>query len=170
MLRTEIEAKAREILRAHGMLNLAVDPVKLANALGARVYNAKFGEDDVHGLLARRDGSIAVYVNAGDPPVRKRFTIAHEIGHLVLHLGTGVGEFIDSADNFRTTFDPEESWTAERRREWEANTFAAALLMEEQLVRRMWAEIHDIEGLARWFQVSQQAMGFRLDALGVEVP
>ncbi len=167
MRRQEIEARARGLLETHGLLDLAVDPIALANQLGVKVYNAKFGEADVHGLLAVRGGVAAIYVNADDPPVRKRFTVAHELGHMVLHLAGGDAEFIDNADSFRSTIDPEAGWTDARRKEWEANAFAAELLMPEPLVRRRWSEIRDIEGMSRWFQVSRPAMDIRLETLGL---
>lgn len=168
MKRPDLEARARGLLEAHGLVDMVVDPIRLANLLGAKVFNAKFGEGDVHGLLAVRGGVSAIYVNADDPSVRKRFTVAHELGHMILHLIGGDAEFIDNADNFRSTVDPDAGWTDRRRREWEANTFAAALLMPEGLVRRRWSEIRDPEGMARWFQVSRPAMDIRLDGLGLE--
>lgn len=167
MTKREIEAKAAQVLRDHGLLDMTVDPVRVANAAGLRVYNAKFGNDDVHGVVSMRGGKAKVYVNADDHPVRKRFTIAHELGHFFLHLAGGEGEFIDDADNFRIPVEPDAAWTKERREEWEANVFAAALLMDEALVRKVWPEIRDVEGMARWFQVSQQAMAIRLGDLGL---
>ena len=43
MTRAEIDARAQALLRDHGLLNMAVDPVRLASALGVKVFNAKFG-------------------------------------------------------------------------------------------------------------------------------
>lgn len=169
MTRSELEERARQVLLDHGLLDLPVDPVKIANALGIKVYNAKFGDANVSGLLALRGGTSSIYLSAEDQPVRKRFTVAHELGHFVLHLSGRQGDFVDTSDSFRTTYDPDLSWTAERRMEWEANIFAAALLMEETLVRKKWDEIRNIEGTARWFQVSQQAMAIRLESLGIHV-
>jgi Zn-dependent peptidase ImmA (M78 family) len=165
--RSDIEARARGVLEAHGLLDMALDPVRLANSLGAKVFNAKFGEADVHGLLAVRGGVSAIYVNADDSPVRKRFTVAHELGHMVLHMTSGDVEFVDNADSFRATIDPDADWTPLRRKEWEANVFASALLMPADLVRKQWAAIKDPEGMASWFQVSQIAMDIRLDSLGL---
>jgi Zn-dependent peptidase ImmA (M78 family) len=167
MKRSEIEQRARDILRDHGMLDMPVDPVKLANDLGVKVFNAKFGQQDTAGLLAVREQKPTIYVDRDDHPVRKRFTVAHELGHFVLHLLGRDGEFIDTSDNLRTIPDPDASWTPERRMEWEANVFAAALLMDEELVRQKWEEIGELEGLARWFQVSRPAMVFRLESLGI---
>ncbi|MFI5396698.1 MAG: ImmA/IrrE family metallo-endopeptidase [Candidatus Binatia bacterium] len=162
-----IEERAREVLRDHGMLDMAVDPIGLAHGLEVKVFNAKFGDETVHGLLAKREGRATIYVNTDDSPVRKRFTIAHELGHLILHLIEREGQIIDNADNFRTTFDPDAAWNDARRREWEANVFASELLMNGDLVHRKWREIRDAEGMARWFQVSRQAMDLRLDGLRI---
>lgn len=167
MTKAEIERRAREILRDHGMLEMPVDPVKLANDLGVKVYNAKFGQEHLAGLLAIRGNDPTIYVNADDHPVRKRFTVAHELGHFLLHGRGRQDDFVDVSDNFRTVVDPEAAWTPERRMEWEANAFASALLMNEDLVRRKWDEIGELEGLARWFQVSKPAMTYRLDSIGI---
>jgi Zn-dependent peptidase ImmA (M78 family) len=167
VIKREIQQKASRLLRENGFEGTAIDPIKLANQLQVRVFNAKFGDRDVHGLLATRSGRATIYVNADDPPVRKRFTIAHELGHFALHLASGDIEFIDTADSFRTAADPDADWTPTRRQEWEANVFAAALLMPEPLVRRQWPEIQDAAGMARWFQVSQLAMAIRLQELGL---
>lgn len=165
--RSEIEAQARALLRDHGMLGLSVDPVRLANASGVRVFNAKFGMPNTHGLLAVRSGKASVYVEVDDAPNRKRFTIAHELGHYILHYGDRDIEHIDTADSFRTVLEPDLTWTEERRKEWEANVFAASLLMESESVRKKWDEIGDIDGMAAWFQVSTQAMAIRLSELGI---
>jgi Zn-dependent peptidase ImmA (M78 family) len=135
--------------------------------MGLKVFNATFAAEGVHGLVARRGDTTTIYVNANDGPARKRFTVAHELGHFVLHLAAGEGEFIDDEDNFRTTADPEKAWDSARTKEWEANVFAAALLMPEAAVKLQWHQLKDIEGLASWFQVSPQAMTFRLEELGL---
>jgi Zn-dependent peptidase ImmA (M78 family) len=107
-------------------------------------------------------------VNHSDPPYRKRFTIAHELGHHFLHLLED-GEFVDGeADLFRQPHDSEETEiTPKRRQEIQANMFAAALLMPEDAVRSEWQEMQSIGELARRFNVSETAMGIRLDQLGL---
>jgi Zn-dependent peptidase ImmA (M78 family) len=165
--RREIEDRAADFLRRLGAGDGPVDPIQLANAAGLRVFNATFGEENIHGLIARRGAGTTVYVNANDKPLRKRFTVAHELGHFVLHLAVDEGEFIDTEDNFRTVADPDQPWDDARVKEWEANVFGAALLMPERLVRSKWLEIHDVDGLASWFQVSRQAMAIRLQQLGL---
>ena len=101
------------------------------------------------------DGRAIVLQGAGDAG-RRRFTIAHEIGHFVLHpeqcrpeRGGAVNE-------------------AGGREEREADTFAAELLMPEHLVREAVREQGlDDARLADRFEVSRKAMQTRLRHLGL---
>lgn len=86
-------------------------------------------------------------LKAGEPG-RTRFTLAHELGHWVLHrkiilarrqmldLFSGAGD-----DDFefvglnRSTFPGSSSPRAVAREEWQANRFAVALLIDPQLLR-----------------------------------
>ena len=165
--KSEVEYEAQKLLDRLALEDGAVDPVQVANSLGLKVFNATFAEEGIHGLIAKRPAATTIYINVNDKPARKRFTVAHELGHFVLHLAAGEGEFIDNEDNFRTTNDPDQPWNDARRKEWEANVFASALLMPERAVRKKWAEIQDVDGASSFFQVSRQAMTLRLGALGL---
>ncbi|MFH1982973.1 MAG: ImmA/IrrE family metallo-endopeptidase [Pseudomonadota bacterium] len=168
MDRQEIERRARDILRDHGLLQLPIDPLKVAHALEVRVHNAKFSEEDKSGVVTKREGNIIIYLDYDDSPARKRFTIAHEIGHLVLHMQAADDyEIIDTEDNFRSIPNSDGKWSKERKMEWEANTFAAALLMDEELVRSEWEHTKDLGLLAWKFQVSESAMAIRLSSLNL---
>lgn len=164
----ELERKAQQILKLHGVAVGPIDPVQLANQIGLKVYNAKFPREGVHGLLALRGGEGQIYVEVNDTPNRKRFTVAHEIAHYLLHFRDQDVEHVDDADSFRTVADPTSEWTPERRREWEANYFAAALLMPERAVREAVARKLSLSTLADYFQVSDRAMAIRLADLGLE--
>jgi hypothetical protein len=56
LTRFEIEEQAREILKAQNLYRIPVDPVVLANRLGVKVNNAKFSEDTLSGMVAKRGG------------------------------------------------------------------------------------------------------------------
>jgi Zn-dependent peptidase ImmA (M78 family) len=163
--RHQIEQFAQQTLRAHGLDSIPVDPVLLANRLGITVNHATFSEANISGVIAKRGDSAVILVNSNDSPYRKRFTIAHELGHFLLHLQGIDGEEVDrTADLFRT------SDSADRlpvRKEVQANQFAAALLMPGDHVKQMWKSVQSVEELARIFNVSEEAMGYRLASLGL---
>ena len=109
-------------------------------------------------------------VEAGRSQGRRRFTIAHEIGHWQLHCDGGkeMHARFCRADEIEATGD--EARRA-KRVEREANRFAAALLMPEELVRQSATDLRlNIGLLARRFGVSGAAMEVRLNDLGLLPP
>lgn len=168
MKKEEIEKKAQEILRDHNLLQFPVDPLKVARALNIKVMNAKFSDPNISGVISKRGNEVSILLDYDDIPARKRFSIAHEIGHYVLHMNDADDyEIIDNEDNYRTTAHDLDGWDNKRRMEWEANTFAAALLMDEGLVRKEWELEKNIKILAWKFQVSESAIAVRLSSLNL---
>ena len=123
-----------------------------------------------NGVLIRSDDDGAVIgVNWDHHPNRQRFTIAHEIGHFLLHKG---GTFIDKGTYAR--FRDQESGSGTVSEEKQANQFAAALLMPAQWVEDAFkehpfdpADGSSLQDLADTFRVSTQAMMFRLSNMGL---
>ncbi|MCP4004314.1 MAG: ImmA/IrrE family metallo-endopeptidase [bacterium] len=159
-----------ELLRESGQLHAPIDVEAVAKHLGIRVEYAKF-DDDCSGVLVKSDdGTAVIGVNWDHHPNRKRFTIAHEIGHFVLkHEG---GTFVDKGTYAR--FRDRDAYSGKVRDEREANQFAAALLMPKRLVGEVSQDERVLDpsddealaSLARAFLVSPQAMMFRLQRLG----
>jgi Zn-dependent peptidase ImmA (M78 family) len=164
LTREEIESRAQETLREHGLLAIPVDPVLLAKRLGIKVHNAVFSEDNIAGMVRRKGSDILMLVKETDPPFRKRFTIAHELGHHFLH---GEDEIVvKDLDLFRSEILPGPTQeTRDRIIETQANQFAAALLMPKDLVTEEFSAGRKLPELARFFNVSQAAMGYRLNSL-----
>ena len=168
--RSEIEQRAKEILSQHGLYSLPIDPVLLANRIGVKINNAKFADDAWAALIARRNHTTRIFVEQSDPPYRKRFSIAHELGHHFLHL-LDDGEIVDKrADMFREREPSTGDLSEDRIREIQANWFAAALLMPADLVRAEWHIDPSVRHMARLFNVSEEAMGYRLDTLNLWAP
>lgn len=95
-------------------------------------------------------------VNKDHPRGRRRFSIAHELGHAVLrHKNSHYWEFTD-----QSAFGEPPDYDADDERE--ANAFAAALLMHDRWLRQDVPALHNITKLARRYQVSEEAMSFRL--------
>ena len=168
--RREIEEQAKSVLLQHGLYSVPVDPVVLANKLGIKVNNAVFSDEGIAGLTAKRDKEILLLVNQNDPPYRKRFTIAHELAHHFLHIFEGEQQDIThkKIDLFRLSETDMEGLSEEKIKEIEANRFAASLLMPEELVRVFWRKYPSIETMARLFNVSEEAMGYRVGNLGLD--
>jgi len=155
---------AATLLRQAGELSAPIRPLNIANYLGIEVYEINFTLDDgknVSGIVAIEEGQPVIYVEAGEANVRKRFTIAHEIGHVVLgHLTNKENnELIDDEVRLRSSV-----WNVEER---QANAFAAQLLMPASLIRgAVNRGLASVEELAEMFEVSEQAMMYRLRNLG----
>jgi Zn-dependent peptidase ImmA (M78 family) len=140
---------AAELLR-WAEVNAPPVPIEMVCArLGVRVQ--KINQPGWDGALTIQGDQATIWVNAGVAPQRQRFTIGHELGHLVLHRGTM--EFRDHIT--MTGVDPKER---------EANRYAAELLMPESFIRAF-SMGRTPEQLAALFEVSPQAMGIRRQAL-----
>lgn len=150
-----------------------VDVKAVAKHLGLRVVEDDLG-DDISGALVSNPQGAVVLVQASHHEHRRRFTIAHEIGHHALrhqfeeggHVHVDKGNYISLRGRRAAEgVDPKEI---------EANWFAAALLMPSSLIGERIAKLgvkalHDqhVEMLADEFKVSQQAMTIRLSNLGL---
>lgn len=149
-----------------------VDVKYLAKLQNAVVHESD-AEDKFAGYLFRdAPGGMAVIgVNSKHSTTRQRFTIAHEIGHLLLHAPAS-----DEAVHFDEIFMRRDLVSAQGTdlREVEANLFAAELLMPEHFIMNdLRASIPNfsceeklIDQIAGVYHVSPQAMGIRLSNLG----
>lgn len=159
-----VESKACDLLKKHDLYHLPVNPVEVAEHEGVLVYRTRFSSDDTCGILQfdASTSKYAIYVNTAHLVTRQRFTIAHEIGHFILHRND-IQTFVDKTLNlYRTSGQDEQS-----SMETQANMFAAALLMPEEFVRDAAETTSDLDEMAKVFGVSVSAMGYRLANLGV---
>jgi Zn-dependent peptidase ImmA (M78 family) len=174
--RGQIRSAARSLLsksRAHA---LPVDLEAVAKHLAIRILYEDMA-NDMSGLLVVKAGKRAIGVNRNHYRNRQRFTIAHEIGHFVLHHKS----FEDPKNDLHwdkkwAYFRSAESAGADLD-EYEANQFAAELLMPEDLLRDLikreridLSDDIDISRLADALQVSEQALTIRLIALKMVEP
>ncbi len=151
---------------------------KLAKFLNVQVTYVDTEDDDLSGFFYRDplSGKSVIGVNNSHFKTRQRFTIAHEIGHLMLHSFEDLHyDRKGSGGIFRRSA---ESATGENRDEIEANFFAAELLMPEELIydKLENSEISDIfetnvdaaiKAMARDFNVSPHALTIRMAQLGI---
>ena len=99
-------------------------------------------------------------VNAGEPEARRRFTVAHEVGHWVCQVMKG-----HEAPVYCRAEDVGNG--TGKALEREANVFAAELLMPEPAVRAEFARAPVLGSLAALFGVSEQAVHWRLFNFGL---
>lgn len=102
-----------------------------------------------------------VLLNRDEPPVRRRFTLAHEIGHWVCQCDEGRSPV---PVIMCRGADIEEQAAKELERE--ANRFAASLLMPERYFDST-AELQPVDHMAKRFGVSAPAMTWRLYNAGL---
>jgi Zn-dependent peptidase ImmA (M78 family) len=136
------------------------DVHEIARHLGIEVVPHLFSYN-ISGVFFRKDDRLYLGVNSQHHEHRKRFTIAHEIGHYVLHSDEVL--HYDSKD-VEVFF---RSDSISDLNEIEANHFAAELLMPEERVKHLIEEnVQSIQELASRFNVSEDAMRYRLINLG----
>lgn len=107
-----------------------------------------------------QSGAYRIHVNGAEPRTRNRFTIAHELKHCL--------DARDEAVLFsRLGKDSDKHAAVEAI----CDSFAASLLMPRRWVKRAWfAGRQDVAELAWFFEVSPQAMRYRLHQLGLLEP
>lgn len=136
------------------------------------------GNAHLSGLLLPSKGEI--WVHAGEAelwPPRRRFTIAHELGHWILHRDAGEPVMCRAAElaGGRTVTGVLPAVPEGSKRpplpiaEAEANAFAAALLLPAVTIREAHSDCGgEIEALMATFDSSKAAMERRLRTLGLD--
>lgn len=139
-------------------------PVKLAamaEELGLEVFRSSL-KPNISGLIEPSDtapSGFRIRINRHELAERQRFTLAHEIGHYMLHrdkIGGGIVDTVMYRSNLSSRY------------EVEANKFAADLVMPISFVNAKLKELggvaseEAIVALANHFRVSQSAMRIRL--------
>ena len=131
-----------------------VPVIAIAEDLGLPVFFMKAMGDDISDMIKKEDdGTYAIYANADHHLNRQRFTIAHEIGHFLLHkehIGDGIVDDALYRSGLGSTL------------ETEANTMAAEILMPSSLLSKEPLLTASIKDLAKKFKVSAAAMAIRL--------
>ena len=134
--------------------------------LGGKIMigSSGHGDDESGSLIATSFEDWTIYVSRHTSLTRDRFTIAHELGHLLLHLGPIKEENPDAimrATRWVDMEDPEQ-----KRAEWEANWFAAGFLMPSDQFKEIFAE-SGLSYAASRFGVSSKAAEIRASSLGL---
>jgi Zn-dependent peptidase ImmA (M78 family) len=166
------EEAAQKVIADFKINEPSVNLFAIVKDMGIQLLEYNLG-DDTSGVLVIEKGKGTIGYNPKDVQVRRRFTVAHELGHYVLHR-TSNDLFVDNF--FLIKFRGNNSYTDnDYLQEQEANAFAAALLMPEGFIleevkKREYQGLPEtdfIARLAKKFEVSIPAMTYRLTNLNI---
>lgn len=136
------------------------DIAELIENAGIKLRIRPFGFKKTFGLsIGNEDGGPAIVVNSekGIPVERQLFTIAHELGHLLLHQAS----YKDSND------------MEDESQEKEANLFAGAFLVPDDGLKKEWEEskglafVDRVLKIKKIFKVSYMTVLIRLVQMGI---
>lgn len=151
------ELAAQQALDENNFYKPPVLPKEIAENYGYKVRFASFSERGVETLGFSDFSTKEIYVNTNTSPERQTFTIAHELGHALMHMD----EFVTSPHlycaflrrPFSAVTDPHEA---------EANEFAAKLLVPRAFLNNYY-DIASISELSRLFIVPEEVIRWRLN-------
>lgn len=151
------QEEAEKVWREQCLTSLPFPILDVARSYGLSVYEIDLSDQpDISGILDIEKEII--YLNQTDSTAHKRFTIAHELGHWLLHK-----EDLKRDPNLTIYYRrPIAGETDDREKE--ANCFAASLLVPYRLLNPIKLMYTDLE-LAQMFAVSQQVIGYRKKSL-----
>jgi Zn-dependent peptidase ImmA (M78 family) len=179
---SKAERAALGVLQRLEIASIPIDVETIAELLDIRVVFESLPYETSSVLIREGDGKRVIGVNARHSRKRQRFSVAHEIGHATLHLDDEPRDDGEAAVSrpLEVLFRDGLASSGTSGIEIEANTFAANLLMPQLLVHEAFRDCWDrepsrpldsvLDDLANEFDVSNQAMRYRLVNLGLIDP
>ncbi len=161
--------RAKALLKEIGCDSIVDIPMDiLVSGLGAFLVEEPLSNSD--GKIIRGNKKNIIKINSEIPyEGKKRFTIAHELGHLLLHNKLELEEHSDN-DLTLNWFKSSIEQMKRGVQEWEANDFASELLMPSDLFykkqkgKKFSPEL--IRNLSSFFNVSITSVAFKYFELG----
>ena len=133
---------------------------------GTTEHSDPFEVDIPDSIRVEKKGRFTIYISSLTSSERDRFTIAHELGHYLLHFPKLLKD--DPSARMLATRWVNESKADQVRAEWEANWFAAAFLMPKAEFEAAHAKYTgDLSKIATAFGVSEAAATIRAKSLGL---
>jgi len=136
--------------------------VSLVEQTGVPVVFLNAGSDKFSGMTVQTDvNTHIIFLNKNMPNDHKRFTLAHELGHLIMHI-----PFADEPEFFS---DMENLEAIEKQ----ADRFAGAFLMPAREIKRQMAHSFTYSRLTElklYWKVSKQAIIYRAKDLNMITP
>lgn len=149
-----VKREVKRLLAEFSITEPPVDPVRIAMHLGVTVYFVMFEptRQNISGFFDCDER--AIFVNKDEFPLRQTFTIAHELGHKVLH------EDWARSSEYKVLLRDQDGRTDDPH-EKEANAFAAHLLVPRTMLDKYWGRL-SVEQLSTIFAVSVPMIRNRL--------
>ena len=157
-IRENLEDLTSRILINNDMYNIPVDPIKIAKTYDIEVYQGEL-DNKIAGAIRyyKENNKFKILVNKKDSMVKKRFTIAEELGYYI-----SFAEKLKKEEIHVNLIDK-----IINKEEKEVEDFAGALLVNKTLLENVYNSNSTILELAQLFKVSISSMTLRLNILGL---
>ncbi len=151
----KLEQKANSILVKNDMLTVPVDLITIANNHDIEVYHDRLPKG-ISGSIKYNGEKFQIVIDETESLVKQRFTLAHELAHYFLE-----GDKL--LRNQEVHFDRHDKNSGEE----DIDYLAGALLMDRDMVTKLYQVCPSVTKLAKTFNVSHSAMTMRLIRLGL---
>jgi Zn-dependent peptidase ImmA (M78 family) len=153
--KAQVEDYARKVA-AKLAFDVANDPKDLVTLLDGTIHFQSLDDmmEESGSIFVHAPNDFDILLAQYTSPIRDRFTLAHEIGHYFLHSNQGDIPIVATR-------------RGSTRIEWEANWFAAELLMPKSEFTRVHKQLQDWPAIAYHFKVSVDAVKVRGSSLGI---
>ena len=160
--KTQIERITIDLLNRHNYID---DMVDIANIVRQQNYNVFIDDLDnnISGYVDHENREVVL--NKNETPERRRFTLAHELGHIILNSNNSIQHRDNILNNQLDIYANDD-------KEVEANYFAGCILMPRNVFIREFNSIkgdidYKIQKLAYYFGVSKLAVNVRANVLNL---
>lgn len=160
--KTQIEEITINLLNRHNYID---DMVDIANIVRQQNYNVFIDDLDnnISGYVDHENREVVL--NKNETPERRRFTLAHELGHIILNSNNRIQHRDNILNNQLDIYANDD-------KEVEANYFAGCILMPRDVFIREFNSIkgdidYKIQKLAYYFGVSKLAVNVRANVLNL---
>jgi len=169
LLPSQVDTIADIVRRDCYIGDFSIDIVKAANKYDCIIQEVAFnGEDrDVSGMVYfdPKDTKFHIDINANDTEPRKRFAVAHELSHVLLH-----GDKLKSVtSNAIVDYDRSIAYFKKHDdiiKEIHANMLASAILLPRAQFETAYESTKgSVDGIADLFNVSKHAAFIRMETL-----
>jgi Zn-dependent peptidase ImmA (M78 family) len=155
------QREAEKLIREFEYIKPPINPIEIARAIGVDVKFVVFDDPEINEKVSGffDFDENAIYVNEREIPTRQTFTIAHELGHKILH-----EDYINSSD-YKVLLRQAEMTGKKDPKEQEADAFAANLLVPRFLIDK-YRKLANPAELSKLFVVSSHVILHRLKYYG----